>query len=113
MNTVGEWVGRDPAGPVAPARRDRTAVDAHVGRDGLQRVVRPREEREVRGGRGTRPVQGELREPEAVEVRLVPDDDVLERRRAAHDRGRVRGERRRCASSVSGVVAEPGLMTVT
>ena len=92
MNFVGECVGRDPAGAVAAARREGAPVDPYARRDRLQRVVRPGEQREVRSRRRARPVELELREPEAVQVRLVPDDDVPDSGDRPYERGRVGGE---------------------
>ncbi len=79
-------------GPVAAARRDRPAdhLDAGVGR--LERVVRLREQALVGGRRGVAAVGGELRQPVAVEVRLVADDHVPDRGGGRDDRGGVGGE---------------------
>ena len=96
------------AGPVDPARRQRAAPDRDVLVGLLGGVVRLRQKREV-GRRGrVVPRLVELRQPEAVQVRLVADDDVadlgdaLARSRPTYDANCVR------ASGVSGVVAEPG-----
>ena len=82
------------ARPVDTARRQRTADHAHARRHRLQRVVGLGEQRQV-GGRGrSGAVGGELRQPEAVQVRLVADDHVAEARIGAGEIGRERGELR-------------------
>ena len=80
------------AGLVTAARRQRSADHVARRRHRLDGVVRAREQRFVRGRGGVAAVERELRQPEAVVVRLVADDHVLHGRVAAHDRGRERGE---------------------
>ena len=80
------------AGPVDAAWPQRAAPDRDLLVDLLGRVVHLGEQREV--GRRGHVVPGlvELRHPEAVQVRLVADDDVAQLRYVAHDRADVRGE---------------------
>ena len=88
---------------VAAVRRDRAAdhVDRRVDR--LQRVVALRQQPLVVARGDVDPLRAELRPPEAVEVRLVADDEVVHvraapsraRRRRRRTR-RGRGRERRC-----------------
>ena len=78
--------------PVDPARRQRAADDVDARRDGLERVVGAGEQRFVRDRGGVAAVEVELRQPEAVVVRLVADDQLGQRRVAPRDRGGERGE---------------------
>ena len=78
-----------PVGPVGAAGGERAAPDAQLRVDRLERVVGSCEQREVGRRRRVRTVEPELREPEAVEVRLVADDHVVEGRHCAGERGRV------------------------
>ena len=92
MKTVGECVSRrDAAGCRCRAARRRRRSPSIVRRDRLQRVVRLREQRHVRGRGRVAAVGVELRQPEAVEVRLVADDEVAA--------GRVRRGRARRRSA--------------
>ncbi len=91
---------------VGAARGERAAEDDDVRRHRLQRVVGLGEEREVRGRGDVLAVRPELREPEAVQVRLVADRVVAhggERLRERGDelrelRARLLGQRRRPAA---------------
>src|SRR2546421_6415558 len=77
--------------PVDAARRDGAAEHGDLRGHGLERVVRLREERLV-GGRGhVASVQAELRQPVAVQVRLVADDVVAHVPERARDVRSVRG----------------------
>ena len=88
--------GPDPVRTVATSRRERTAPDAEGRIDGLQRVVRLGKQLEVGRSGGVRPVGCELREPETIEVGLVADDDVVERRERARQCRGVLRELRLC-----------------
>ena len=90
-----------PSGRSLPrARGRRPTRDRRVDR--LERVVGLRQEREVGGRRGVRAVRRELRQPEAVQVRLVADDDLVEARQQPRDRGRVLRELRPARSRRAG-----------
>ncbi len=101
---------REPCGVriVPAARRHRAADHVRLRRDGLHGVVGAREQRLVRGSGRIGAVGVELRQPEAVDVRLVPDDQAGERREPLRERrGVLRervlvlvGERRRAAAEV-------------
>ena len=80
------------ARPVDAARRERAAPDADRRVDRLERVVGAREQRQVGGRGGVRAVGIELRQPEAVEVRLVADDHVVDRRQLLREHREVAGE---------------------
>ena len=80
-------------GPVGAAGRERAAPDAQAGVDGLEGVVGAREQREVRRRGRVRSVRAELREPEAVQIRLVADDDVVEAGQGGGERRGVLRER--------------------
>ena len=84
----------DSLGPVGATRRDCSAPDAQARVDRLERVVGLREEGEVGRRRRDRPVGRELRQPEAVQVRLVADDDVVEARQGDGEGGGVLRELR-------------------
>ena len=96
------------AGAIDAARRDRAAE--HPGRriDLLQRLVGPGEHREVGGCRRVAAVGIELGQPEPVQIRLVPDDEVAhvgdltcETRRVGGEVALVRvRQRRRAAAEV-------------
>src|SRR5919198_2104709 len=77
---------------VFPARRDGATEDDDLRGDLLQRVVRFREQRLVCRRRCVGAVRVELRQPPAVEVRFVPDDEVADLGQGARQRGRIRGE---------------------
>ena len=71
MNFVGEEVGRIPR--VGRSRAGASAPpQTRTGVDGLERVVGPREQREVRRRGGVRPVGAELRQPEPVRFGSLP-----------------------------------------
>ena len=65
---------------VDAARRERAAPDDRLRRRRLDGVVGRGEQREIGGGRRAGAVEVELRQPEAVQVRLVADDQVAEAR---------------------------------
>ena len=101
MKTVGECVCRVRLGLVAAARRDGAAETSIVGRHGLERVVGLREQRLVRGRGGVGAVGVELRQPVAVQVRLVADDhDPVERRDGCRRRPRRTARSRSDPASV-------------
>ena len=91
---------------VLPARRERAADYVDVRRDRFQRVVRAREEELVRARGEVDAAGAELRHPERVQVRLVADHQVGDRREPPRDRrgelcefaARARGPRRERAS---------------
>ena len=89
---MGEIVSRPVLGRSTPRGAERAAPDADVRRRRLERVVAASQEAQVRRRGCTAPGQVELRQPEAVQVRLVADDHVAEGRVVAHDRGRVARE---------------------
>ena len=111
MKAVGR-VGRPDAVPGLSLPRGETAppITSIVGRAAFTRVVGLREQRLV-GGRGrVAAVVVELRQPEAVEVRLVADDHVasvgyagatIEAAYAAKSALVGVGERRRLAAEVA------------
>ena len=110
---MGEDVGRTPPARSPPRGASAPPQTRSAGIDRLQRVVRPGEQLQVGRRRRVRAVGRELRQPEAVEVRLVADDHVVERRQRPCDRGRVLRElglrrrverRRRRAGVVDGDV---------
>ena len=86
-------------GLVDAARRERTSVDGGMGPHELQRVVGGREELLIRGRGDVLAARPELRQPEAIEVRLVADDDVVQQRIALRD---VRRERREVGAVLVG-----------
>ena len=92
MNAVGECVGRSEPGLSWPCDDERAADHVHVVGDELERVVRAREQQLVRARREIDAAHPELRHPEQVEVRLVADDEVADRRELLRDRRRVRRE---------------------
>ena len=95
MNVVGECVSRPVPGRSIPRGASAPPQIRHVlRRPPWRRRTPPIEQREV--GRRGDVVSGlvELRQPEAVQVRLVADDHVADLRHVAHDRGDVRGELR-------------------
>ena len=63
---------------VAAAWRQRAPVHDGVCAHSLHRVVGVSEELLVRAGGDVLAVRPELRQPEAVDVRLVADDEVIE-----------------------------------
>ena len=75
------------SGPVDAARRHRAAVDEDVRIDRLHRVVGAREQVHVCRRGDVLAVRAELREPVAVEVRLVPDDVLADGREAPDEVG--------------------------
>jgi hypothetical protein len=93
LDERGRRVGRArPVRAIRATRGDRAAIDLHLGGDGLDRVVRLREQREVGRRCCARPVRRELGEPEAIEVGLVAHDHVPEGGNVARDRSGIRGE---------------------
>ncbi len=93
MNVVGEWVSRPVLGLSTPRGASAPPQIRRVGCGGLRGVVDLREQGEIEGGGEVLAVLAELGEPEAVEVRLVADDHVADRRHVSHDRGDVGRER--------------------
>ena len=85
-------VGRTRRRDVAAARREPAADHLHVGVGRLQRVVGLGQERLVGCCGDVLAVRPELRHPEEVEVRLVPDDHVANGGQRLRERGHVRGE---------------------
>ena len=79
-------------GPVDTAGCERAAPDSHRRVNRFERVVRPGEEREVRGRSCVGSVGIELRQPEAVEVRLVADDHIVDGGQLLRENGEVAGE---------------------
>jgi len=80
------------AGPVDPARRDGAADDEDALVRRLHRVIRAREQLDIGGRSGILAVRPELREPVAVQVRLVPHDVLADARNAPDDVGSEAGE---------------------
>ena len=88
MNAVGECVSRPVFGRSTPRGASAPPITRRQRPDGLDRVVGLREQRQV-GGRGhVLAGRAELRQPEAVQVRLVADDEVADGREAPDDVGR-------------------------
>ena len=80
MNQTGEWLGFDAAlGVVVSARGDRRPPDPRVRANGFQGVIRLGE-RVLVVGAGCVLAVRVLRLPEAVDVRLVADDEVRDGR---------------------------------
>ena len=75
---------------VRSARRERPSKHPDPRGDSLQAVVRPRQEADIRRRRDVLAELVELRLPEPVQVRLVPDDEIPHRRQVARE---CRGER--------------------
>ena len=95
------------ARPVDAPGRERAAPDADRRVDGLERVVGAREQRQVcRCGR-VGPVGIELRQPEAVEVRLVADDHVVDRRQLQLQDGEVARRTPRAPPASAGSTSSP------
>ena len=92
MNAVGECVVPLAVRPVGTAGCEPASDHLDRRRDVLDCVVAPCEQALVRAGRRVGAGCVELRPPEEVGVRLVPDDDVLDLRHEARHRGRERGE---------------------
>ena len=80
------------SGPVDAPGRERAAPDARCRVDRLERVVRAGEEREIRRRGRIGAVRVELRQPEAVDVRLVADDHVVHGRQLLLQHGEIGGE---------------------
>ena len=108
------------ARPVDAAGRRGAAPEADVVAHGLHRVIGLGEEREVRRRGDVLARRPELRQPEAVEVRLVPDDHVLHGGSArtsaavyeANSRPRGRRERRRRRTALVDGDEEPDVPLV-
>ena len=81
-------------GIVSAPRRECPSDDADVVGHGLEGVVRLGKQRQVVARGDVLAVRPELRQPEAVEVRLVADDEVAVLGNLARERGCVGGELR-------------------
>ena len=92
MNLVGECVSRPVFGRSIAAGGERAAPDPYRGVGQLHCVVGLREQGEVRRRGHVLAAGPELWQPEAVQVRLVSDDHVVERRQRTDERGRVARE---------------------
>ena len=94
------------AGTVDPARRDRAADDEDAFVRRFHRVVRTRKQLDVGARSDVLAVRSELRQPVAVQVRLVAHDVLTDARNALDDVGRearelvaCRGGQGRCAAA--------------
>ena len=105
-NRVGEIVSRPVPGRSTPRGASAPPQIRASGADGLHGVVRRREQRQVGGRGGAGAVEVELRQPEAVQVRLVADDQVAEAGLAVAIAAAYEANSA-CASGVSGVVRDP------
>ena len=92
MKAVGECVGRMPPGRSPPRGESAPPSTCTRRASRLERVVAAREQVGVRERGGVAAAGVELRQPEAVEVRLVADDHVAQLRQRPDERGGVGGE---------------------
>ena len=94
MNAVGDVVGRIPSGRSDPRGETAPPQTRRAGSTALSASYVFARSAEVGGRRRDRPVGRELRQPEAVQVRLVADDDVVEARQGDGEGGGVLRELR-------------------
>ena len=106
---VGEIVSRPVFGLSTPRGASAPPQTRTSGAAAFSASYVAASRRRYAGAEAPVPLSVELRQPEAVEVRLVADDHVAEARIRLRDRGRVGGELLPLHSRVSGVVREPAL----
>ena len=96
MNVVGECVLRRAVGSSWPCGETAPPITFDLRVDGLERVVGLRQQPLVVAGGDVGAGRAELRPPEAVEVRLVADDEVVDVRQLLRERGAEGGVLRAC-----------------